>query len=283
MSKQAVKLIAADLAVGEDSGFVQCPFCMAEHEEKFSVTRTETGLLYNCFRASCGASGFLGTGYWEADYGEKPVRPKRRPYLYPLQDLTVEDREFFKSTWGVYPTGFKVTERDEYAFPLNDARGYRKGWVIRQPIWKGRECHRHGVDNDDYPKAMTYKDKPEYSKLSWGKKNVEHCNGVELGPLKNLHIVIVEDVLSAWKVTQCSHAIGVALNGAQMGYEDVKEIGAQRPVAVSIWLDPDATSQAYKIQHKWGLSFNFCHVITSEHDPKDMSREDIKEKLNVGW
>jgi len=271
MSKQAVKLLAEGLSVGEDTGFVECPFCQAPHEQKFSVTRIDTGLLYNCFRASCGASGFVGTGYWEADKGQKPVKPKRRPYTHPLTPLTAEDFEFFYFTWGIKPNGFMVTDQDEYALPMLSPVSYRKGWVIRQPMWKGRTCHRHGVPGK--PKALSYKDEPHYSRLSWSDE-----------PTDADHIVVVEDILSAWKIGQSSNAIGVALNGADMGYEEVKEIGAVRPVSVSVWLDPDATNQAYKIVHKWGLSFNYCSVITSDKDPKDISPEEIKEKLsNVGW
>jgi hypothetical protein len=95
--------------------------------------------------------------------------------------------------------------------------------------------------------------------------------------------VIVEDILSAWKITQQTESVGVALNGADMGYEEVKELGGETPLSVTIWLDPDATNQAYKIQHKWGLSFNYCSVVTSEADPKDLSYDELMEKLDVGW
>lgn len=273
MTKQAVKLLAADLQVGEDTGFVQCPFCMAEHEEKFSVSRVDNGLLYNCFRASCGASGFIGTGYWEADYGEKPVRPKRRPYTGSLKSLEVRDLKYFEEAFGIHPNGFRVTERDEYALPLLDPIGRNKGWIIRQPRWKGIECPRKGNPNPDYPKALSYKNEPDHSKLSWGRE-VEWDKD---------HLVIVEDILSAWKISQVSKHLGVSLNGVTMGYEEVKEIGRTRPLSVTIWLDPDATNAAYKIQRKWGLSFNYCSVITSEHDPKDMPAQAIKELLNAGW
>jgi hypothetical protein len=269
MSKQAVKLLAENLSVGEDTGFIDCPFCQAPHEQKFSITRIDNGLLYNCFRASCGAAGFVGTGYWEAEKGERPVKPKRRPYTHPLFELLQEDENFFADTWSIMPRGYMVTDQDEFALPILGPTGYRKGWVIRQPLWKGRNCHRHGVPGK--PKALTYKDEPEHSRLSWGQKSLD----------EQAHIVIVEDILSAWKVSQYSTAIGVALNGADMGYEEVKEIGSTRPLAVSIWLDPDATNQAYKIQSKWGLSFNLCSIITSEKDPKDISPEEIKERVYV--
>lgn len=274
MSKQAVKLLAQGLSVGEDSGFVPCPFCHAEHEQKFSVSRLDTGLIYNCFRASCGASGFISTGYWEADYGEKPVRPKRRPYTGELHEYTAEDTAFFREAWDIEPTGFMVTDRDEYALPILGPTGFRKGWVIRQPRWKSApECARTGNPNPDYPKALTYKDEPDHSKLSWGRKT--------RGDME--HIVLVEDILSAWKITQHTNHIGVALQGTTLGYEEVKEIGRERPLSVTIWLDPDATNAAYKIQHKWGLSFNQCSVITSDADPKDIAPEVLREKLDARW
>ena len=271
MSKQAVRLLAANLGIGEDTGFVECPFCQAPHEEKFSVTRTETGLLYNCFRASCSAGGFIGTGYWQPDVGAKPVRPKRRPYLKPLHRLTEADKLFFVDVWSIRPTEFMHTQEDEYAFPILNPDGYRKGWVIRQPVWKGRyTCHRDGVAGK--PKALTYKDELEASRLSWSPQLTD-----------SKHVVIVEDIISAWKVGQFTAARGVALNGADLGYEEVREIGRFRPDAVTIWLDPDATNQAYKIQSKWGLSFNYCHVVTTDADPKDHDPDKMQEVINVEW
>lgn len=274
MSKNDVKLLGADLAVGESTEFVRCPFCMAEHEQKFSVTRTETGLLYNCFRASCPAGGFVGTGYWEAAPPAGIIKPKRRPYLRPLYPITAKDEVFFRKTWDLNPRGFMHTDRDEYALPILAPHGFRKGWVIRQPVWKGRKCWRSGVPGK--PKALTYKDDPEQSKLSWSRRLT-----TENSPD---HIVVVEDILSAWKVSQSCSARAVALNGADMGYTEVAEIAQTSPAAVTIWLDPDATSQAYRLLGKWGLSFNYCSVLISEADPKDIPKDEIRRRIaDAGW
>jgi hypothetical protein len=274
VSKQAVKLIGEGLGIGESTEMMECPFCLAGHEKKFSVSRNEQGLLYGCFRASCSAAGFVPTGFWEGVPSDlKPVK-KRKPYIWPLSKTTGMDHKFFTETWGLYPTQFKVTERDEYAFPILNPDGFRKGYVIRQPVWKGRECHRKGVPGK--PKALTYKDEPHYSRLSWAPARYVVPNR----RVRNTqHVVIVEDILSAWKIAQSTHVSAVALNGANLGYEEVKEIAGLRPALVTVWLDPDATTQAYRIQSKWGLSFNHCSVITSDADPKDISEEVIKEKL----
>jgi hypothetical protein len=269
VSKQAVKLLADGLGVGEDTGFVTCPFCQAEHEEKFSVTRIDTGLLYNCFRASCGAAGFVGTGYWESEPGVVPTRPQRKPYTQSLHVLESADVDFFVDTWNLAPRGYRITDSDEYALPILGTTGFRKGWVIRQPRWKGVQCHRYGEPGK--PKALTYKDEPDYSRLSWGKKCLDRW----------AHVVLVEDILSAWKVSQCTYAYGVSLNGADLGYEEVKEVCSVSPLKVSIWLDPDATNQAYKIQSKWGMSFNDCAVLTGDDDPKALSQEILQEKLDA--
>jgi len=275
MSKHAVKLLAQGLSIGEDTGFVECPFCMAAHEEKFSVTRTVTGLLYNCFRASCGASGFIPTGYWDDGPAARTTpKPKNRPYINALYLLTDMDTTFFKEEWGVDPIDFKVTSKDEYALPILHPVGFPRGWVIRQPVWKGvTSCPRKGVPNK--PKALNYKDRHDHSRLSWS----------PWSRVVNPHqVVVVEDIISAWKIGQCYRdARGVALNGAKMGYPEAAEIAKENPTCVTIWLDPDVTNQAYKILHRWGLSFNYCRVVTSDADPKDMTPKQIEEILHVEW
>jgi len=267
LSRQQVRLLAAGLAVGEQTGFLECPFCLASHENKFSIIRRAEGLVYNCFRASCPARGFVSTSAY--DLGSSPVvTPVKapRPYKKPLEPIDSEDRRFFRRTWGLQADSFMVTLDDEYALPILNPIGYRKGWVIRQPRWKGRHCHRKG--NPDRPKALTYKDEVKHSRLSWsyGKQDT---------------LVIVEDILSAWKVGQSGGGRGVALNGADMGYAEVEEIETYNPARVVIWLDPDATSAAYRLQAKWGLCFRDCTVITSNADPKDISKDEIHERINA--
>jgi hypothetical protein len=291
MSKQAVKLLAQQhvLQVGESTDFIECPFCHAKHEQKFSITRTEQGLLYNCFRASCPeGGGFVPTGYWDGEPIEQEsgvTSPKRKPYRGSLFPLIPTDVEFFRKHWKIWPEEFRVTEHGEYAIPLLAPWNLRgglqptKGWIIRQPRWKWVDCPRKSERPPDYPKALTYKDEVTHSKLSWAPLTREATGRVRK------HVVLVEDILSAWKVTQVSDdAQGVAINGTSIGYHEVKEICETRPYIVSIWLDPDATPAAHKLQNKWGLSFNHCPILVAQKDPKDLKAEQILEVLsNAGW
>ena len=268
MSKQEVKLIGADLQIGESVDGLECPFCRATHEHKFGVTRTENGLLYGCWRASCSGSGFIPTG--AAEFKKvQPAKKAPRPYRFPLRDLTEDDLQFFWNTWGLEMGVEKVTERDEYAFPILDPIGYRKGWVIRQPRWKGVTCHRNGQEG--YPKALTFKDDPDHSRLSWP----------ILQRYARSPVVVVEDYLSAMKIVQATEGTvrACALNGADMGYQEAKEISQVDPQEVIIWLDPDATDAAYRLQAKYGLAFPLCRVTTSELDPKDMSPDVIRHRF----
>ena len=53
-------LYASELEVGETKPF-PCPACGATHEDKFYVTKDYGVILYQCKRASCGASSTGGS------------------------------------------------------------------------------------------------------------------------------------------------------------------------------------------------------------------------------
>lgn len=267
MSKDSVRLIGAGLRIGDTADNEECPFCQVRHERKFSVTRVDGGLLYNCYRAKCGESGFVPeVGSWERR--TKPDVPVHRPYLGKLYPASEEDEQWFLSTWGVLPSHLRVADSGHFAFPLLSPLGEVRGWVLRNPVWSGRDgCPRCVVDG---PKSLTYKNRAEDPALSW------------TGKYRKL-LVLCEDYVSASKISLTGWT-GVALNGVHLTYEGVKEIAAQAPLAVVIWLDPGAEQAAYCILNKWGMTFNFCCVIVGDKDPKDYTVEEIREKLGaVRW
>lgn len=273
-AKKEIQLSAIYLDFGETEGGNFCPFCQATHERKLSITRTETGVLYNCYRASCGKAGFIPTGHWEYEPPREGTGKKKenKPYKKDLFPLNIDHKNFFYGQWDIAPIGFMINEYDEYALPILNPIGLRKGWIMRKPSWKG-VTPPEGKPIRPGAKALTYKDSAGFSKLSWS----------PLISNEPRNVVIVEDILSAWKVGQAHEDLrGVAINGANVGYAEVKEIMETRPYSVTIWLDPDATKQAFSILNKWGLSMPRCSVVTSIQDPKDELPEVIRRKLNVG-
>ena len=276
-----IELMAEGLYIGNSREGEFCPFCRATHEKKFSVKRTEEGILYNCFRASCtGSSGFIpNQSYYERRGEARREKPKNKPFLGRLHDLEAIDVQFFKDTWDIDPKGFKLTDHEEYAFPILDPKRWEKGWIIRQPKWKGKVCPRAGRGGN-VAKARTYKNKADSSPISW---NIPvHRVGDYTMPTYHeqaRHVILVEDVLSAWKITQTGWAVGAALNGVHLGPKGRAEIKEVSPVIVSIWLDPDATMTAYNLLAKHGLEFNSCNVITAGADPKDLSKAELVARI----
>lgn len=271
-TKHDVRLLGADLAVDEQSEQMTCPSCRASHERSFGVKRVADGLVFSCFRAKCGLQGFLPDRGTIFDATRAKVQAKEPTPYSAVQELTkpTDRDETFFAGWGVdlMQTDIVwVTHDDAYAFEIQGPRGLRKGWHIRQPRWKSKKSHRYGAPG---PKGMTYLDKRSHSKLAWT-------------PSEGKTVVLVEDVISALKISQHAGSSyrGVALLGTdltQVAIDELNRAGAKR---VIIWLDADATNQAYSLLNRWGLCFDHCTVRTSEHDPKDTDRREIRRILDA--
>lgn len=284
MEKDLIRVTAAKLSIGETLDNEWCPFCQASHEKKLSITRVEGGLLYNCYRAKCGQSGYIPEkGVWEQR--KDPQKPVNRPYTGGLRCLNFEEIRFFHEAFGVtgdeYVTsGMDLREEHHirvatkygyFAFPLTGPSGKNRGWLLRQPSWKGIE-NVPLVPTVDKGRVLTYKNKGSDPNISW----------VRIDPAPN-RFVLVEDWLSARKVSQTRMYTGIALNGVSANYQAISEIAKEDPLTVSIWLDPGAERAAWKLYEKWGLTFNFCNVIVGDKDPKYYTESEIRSMLDVGW
>ncbi len=97
-------------------------------------------------------------------------------------------------------------------------------------------------------------------------------------------IVVVEDIVSAIKVSRCSDVVSGRLTGAMplfgndLALERITTL-CKLTKKLSLWLDPNMREKAVRLAVKarqYGLSAN---VIFSERDPKEESDERIKELL----
>lgn len=236
----------------------ECPEC---GRGTFSVTRLGTGVVWNCFRASCNTYGSCITS-------ASLVKPARRttnlrPYNESLLPLGAEDYKYFWNRFGlvIEPVvhNIRLTREGRYAFPIRDFRGYERGVLVRDPVWKGPpEAPRSPVGG---AKALTYM----------------HTEG----PVQSWHtvpeerrLVLVEDIVSA----MCAQQEGLsalALLGTHLNNDKVREIGLWGPSEVIIALDADATAEAFKLARKWGLAFPKTRVCILAEDLKDTPQEDI--------
>jgi len=255
-----VKELAKQVAL-EETLTIDCPFCKRVWEQQgrpltwrpnksFSLSRSSTGVLYHCFRASCGSSsGFLPDVTLE-HIPKKEFQPREYSYdLVPLDESTSKlftDKGFTNEE--LKDAGVRYNpERKTYAFDIRDVNGYTVGIVDRD---FGRRV----------PKAITYwfNDVPKL-----------HFRGNTGGP-----ILIVEDIPSAIKGSRYIQT--VALLSSHINLEQVKHLRTLTDT-VYLALDDDATDKAVKLQKRWGFYFKVFTVLPLSKDIKDMDEQELKE------
>jgi hypothetical protein len=272
--EREIELEALGLDVGESIGDLVCPFCGGgrNSERKFSISRIDTGLLYNCYRASCSdGRGFVATrgdllhgtkppiakSKWKGPYwGEfRPIGDKDRAYFAERFDLGASDMDFV----GVNESGYYVLE-------IKTMDGYVRGYVVRRGCWSGHPaCPRRIAASG--PKSAAYLNSPDDISISWHRRAGADSE-----------LVIVEDQISAAKVAQAGH-IGAALTGSYLSEDKVIEIAKAKPTRVTIALDQDATGTAFSAARRWGLAFPAIRVLPLARDIKDMKHADVVELL----
>lgn len=251
-----IRMIGLGLSVGETANGQLCPFCGAEDDKQLSVTRTEAGLLYICFRASCGKSGLVASsgGNFTRRTGSK-FSPKY--YKYPTTELSPEQKQFFYDSWGIeerelVDNRFVYNQtKNTFAYPIFDSGGDQFGIVDRS--YNGRK-----------PKAISYFEK-DREKLHFPRteQTGDTC-------------VIVEDHLSAIKVAR--HSPSVALLGCSWGNKEQKLLSYMYS-RIILALDPKTEQQALRLRRKFSLDYKSFDIRILDKDPKDMTDQEIKDSI----
>lgn len=171
-------------------------------------------------------------------------------------------------------------------------------WPLEARLW----LYKIGMSNDDIRNAGYYFCSrlervvlPVFEKsqvVYWQARNINVADGRAkyLNPLvdksaifarygKGKEIVLTEDILSAWKVGRITSAwsiLGTSLSQSQCA----KLLQHEKPVR--IWLDPDgpgrkAASKIFKQLNAYGVD---ARVIRSDTDPKLLTRDEIRRRLN---
>lgn len=92
--------------------------------------------------------------------------------------------------------------------------------------------------------------------------------------------MVVEDIPSAVRVSMCG-VNAVALLGTILNIEKATEI-AEFSGPVTLALDQDATEKSFHHARRWGLLWDEVQVLPLQKDFKDMTDEQIQEKLREG-
>lgn len=259
MDRQRKSLLveAANLAVGETSYDIPCPYC---EEKSFSVTRNVRGLLFNCFRIKCGRKGFIPTD--PTEYVE-PIKHKVKTYE-PIDTVSLDDVhvDFFFSRFGI--TRYILNHWGVVWAP----KFQRVVFPIRD--WLGREIGRT---------LRGYKELGEYQgsktlhyKYSDSVPFAYYSTGVDLAST----VVLVEDPVSCIKVTTAGYN-GIALLGTNFSTDLMKFLHGK---LIIVWLDNDAIATAVKIKHNYRIFFKDVKIVCTLQDPKDLPLDVIHETLH---
>jgi hypothetical protein len=264
--KTALQLEASGMAVGE-SMRTTCPQC---GKPELSLTRTNMGLLYHCYRASCSTAGFIATVGQLLQSTRSSAPSNTDPYTGPLYSLTSADIGYFSSHYEIDPDvsirHIYYTEDGRYVLPMRDRQNRERGVVLRKP-WPGapRSTGYPGPKarvylSHDLPAMSVYRDPAATGKT----------------------VILVEDQLSAIKASQLPGvAWAVALIGTHIEQDRAREIAMLPHQRVVIALDADATSTAFKLARRWGLAWKQTRVALLRRDLKDTPLDDIAGVLGL--
>lgn len=253
--EEEIKLSALSIQEGEWYN-VFCPFCRASHEDKLSILKDGTTIVYRCLRASCGASGKIGSG------GVSSV-PKKKPDFIP--------KHYTKALTSI-PDHVIEEVHEKYGLTYDDmvAQGFK--WAVEDAALYMPVYNAAGIHVADCVKKL---------KLSYPKERkvitLYHKKDMNLhfpvGSSRDSTCVLVEGVLDAVKVNKLLSS--VALLGTHLNNEQA--VALRKKYSKLIFaLDPDAQDKAVKLAKQWRCLFT-TSVVMLRDDPKDLPLEELKE------
>lgn len=278
----AAKLLAMGVPPGTTVPNTICPICEGgrSKDRSFSVSRMRDGTIrFNCFRDQCTVNG----GRID-DMGYVPGVPvkstgtarKLRPYWGESYMLAFEDNDYFKDRFliGDYVSDkyIRVTGEDEYLFPIYGPYHGLRGYVRRQPVWKGTPAPVR-TGRPEKPKALTFLQEDKEPIAFYLDLPYEARQGPDM-PL-----IIVEDQVSAMRCLE-DGLRAVALLGTHLNMARVRDITrVSRNVIIA--LDEDATGTAFDMARTWSMAFTSCRVAILEQDIKDMGDGEVMGALGL--
>jgi hypothetical protein len=250
-----------DLAAGQTESGLVCPYCLGgDHNDKsFSITRIDTGYLFHCYRAKCGASGIYSA---QASSDARTYHKTFTPKTYDGETVALSEvqRSWFATRYGLTDheiVGSGVTfnpAKDSYVFPIRDMRGYDVGKIDRTYAELG---------NYRKPKAITY----------WF-NDVPKLYFPRMELFRTREVYIVEDNISA--IRGARYGDTVACLSSHLTEKDAVWLSRYYDRAVFA-LDRDAVSKAIALSKMYGLVFrDGTRTLLLEEDIKDSSDDDVR-------
>lgn len=252
---------ALSLPVGGSMRTV-CPVCQAPHEQSFRISRTESNLLYKCWRMKCGVRGVVGsiTGH----SSQYQARPQPRPFVYATTSVPEYEQAII---WYKYQIGGKALK----------SYGVRWSEEIESLVFA---CYSLGGDATGIATkrlARAY-GKPK-SSVYWDTSPPQYYSPPRPAEVGR-PVILVEDCLSCLKILEAG-GTSIALLGTKLTPATAMEIASVYRKVV-FCLDNDATVKSVELAKEYNLLFDKVSILVPRVDPKDMPMDELENLLYDG-
>jgi len=248
--KTDILLYSAEIDLG-DTLRVTCPRCNGDNNT-LTITKSEEGVVWNCFRATCSEKGASGQFAHNNKVAVPKPAKKRRKFEGQVVPLSEEHLDIINNLWGITDPPYWYWTNDfggRVAMSIRSPKYVHRGWVMRD------------IHNRAAVKALTYVDENEEG-ISWYRNHLS-------APL-----VVVEDIPSAARASLYVNA--VALCGTGISPERAQEIAQYATGPVVMALDQDAIALSFKWAKKYALLWGDVKVLPLNKDIKDMNEDEVQ-------
>jgi len=247
-------LLGTNLSEGESLRTI-CPVCRGgtSEERSLSITKDGDGLVWQCFRATCGVSGATNR-VASSKSQQKRLTVQKPTWEGTTYELPTKVKDRVQTLWGITdpPHWYWTTDfGGRVAMSVRSPQDTHRGWVLRA-LTPART------------KVLNYMNSNEES-LSWYKTS----------PYAST--VLVEDIPSALRASK--YVNSVALLGTGVGFSRATEIAENTSQTVIVALDQDAIDLSFKWAKKYKLMWGDVKVLPLKKDMKNMTEQDLRELL----
>lgn len=253
--KDQLEIVKAIRMSDGDCKTLDCPFCRGR--KKFTISKFDGKVVWNCFRASCNVKGIYIAGrsieaakkFLAGNVSSRPIPRKR-----DIPHITTKIEN--------HPPAM------EYLDSVSASVAYSKGLIrVRYAPAEDRVLFYNTLGNGAVGRTLSNKT-PKW--FSYG----ELEGGIHVG--NGEHAVLVEDVASACAVARDDRLTGVALLGTNIS-DGIKQTLSDY-TKITLVLDNDASRKSLHVVRKLrdGATLRF-----TKKDLKHLTTDEIRELLET--
>ena len=263
--KQAVTEQALSLPEGCSVRGI-CPKCGTT--SAFSMTRTNSEIMYICFSMACGLRGVITSKGSDGKSLEQKVIRQHKLFNGNLSVLNEEEEDYLHGTFLIdyeWLQGVRFSEQDmRVYYPQYDVMGRVAGYIAR---------HYPALDDGHATKgAKAYWKQAIQGDIGLCFPNMDVLQQV----VDTKRMCVVEDYPSMLRINSQIGMPTCCLGGTSIYERHINTMLSLGVAELIILLDADAVTKAIKLKRSLSLAFDNVHVIPLlGADPKDMPLHEL--------